>query len=131
MAKTVIVQAICDRCTAEGKEGSEGAEEVSFVYDGYAYALDLCAPHAEEFHKTVNTMMGWATDRSPVAGSRRARGGTTPDARGPVSKPSRQPPRRDKQQTTAIRDWANANGYKVSNRGRIPADVEAACNAAH
>ena len=31
----------------------------------------------------------------------------------------------------AIRDWANANGYTVSTRGRIPAEVQNAYSAAH
>jgi hypothetical protein len=42
----------------------------------------------------------------------------------------RQPARRDKEQIAAIREWANSHGYKVSNRGRIPGEVEAAYNAA-
>ena len=30
-----------------------------------------------------------------------------------------------------IRDWARSNGYKVPDRGRIPADVREAFEAAH
>jgi hypothetical protein len=33
--------------------------------------------------------------------------------------------------TKAIREWAQANGYDVSNRGRIPADVLQAYTAAN
>lgn len=130
MAKTVIVRSICDRCTSEGKEGVEAIEEVGFSHDGYAYTLDLCAPHAAELHNTLQAMIGWSTDRTKVAGPRRARSAAGTEAT-PAADSARQPARRDKEQIGAIREWANANGYKVSNRGRIPADVEAAYNAAH
>ncbi|MDR2281383.1 MAG: Lsr2 family protein, partial [Gordonia sp. (in: high G+C Gram-positive bacteria)] len=33
--------------------------------------------------------------------------------------------------TRVIREWANANGFTVSDRGRIPADVLAAYEAAN
>jgi len=125
MAKTVIVRSICDRCQAEGKEGVDSAEEVSFSYDGYSYGLDLCAPHATAFHDTLQSLIGWSTDRSPMSAGRRIRsGGTSTNRAG-------QPARRDREQIGAIREWANANGYKVSTRGRIPAEVEDAYNAAH
>jgi hypothetical protein len=126
MAKTVIVQTICDRCKAEGNESVESAEEVRFSYDGFAYTLDLCAPHAEEFHNTVEGMIAWSPERTPVASGRRAR--AVADEAAPKS--VRQPARRDKEQIAAIREWANSHGYKVSNRGRIPGEVEAAYNAA-
>lgn len=126
MAKTVIVRAICDRCQAEGNEGVDSAEEVSFSFDGYSYTLDLCPPHAEDFHGTIQSLITWSTVSSPLAPSRRGRGAGTTGSDHP-----REPARRDKEQTGAIRDWANANGFKVSNRGRIPAEVEQAYNSAH
>lgn len=128
MAKTVIVKTICDRCNAEGKEGVEGAEEVRFAYDSYSYALDLCAPHAEDFHNTVQAMISWSPEREPLKPSR---GSRAPSESGSAAKPQRPPARRDKEQIAAIREWANANGFKVSNRGRIPGEVEAAFEAAH
>jgi hypothetical protein len=73
-------------------------------------------------------MIAWSSDRSR-APEGRGRRSNTPAAK--LSEDGRGPARRDKEQIGAIRDWANANGYKVSNRGRIPADVELAYNAAH
>lgn len=130
MAKTVIVRGICDRCKAEGNGEVDSSDEVAFSFDGYAYGLDLCAPHAEEFHTTLQEMMTWSTDRTRVAGPRRARSAGVADTASTASSAG-QPARRDKEQIGAIRDWANSNGFKVSNRGRIPADVEAAYSAAH
>jgi hypothetical protein len=36
-------------------------------------------------------------------------------------------PPADRQETTAIREWAAANGFAVSTRGRIAANVHEAC----
>jgi len=36
-----------------------------------------------------------------------------------------------KSDLAAIRSWANQNGYKVSDRGRVPAAVVEAYDAAH
>lgn len=132
MAKTLIVKITCDRCRAEGK-GDEvpGEESVSFAYDGYTYGLDLCAEHAAEFHDTVQALISVATERERLgAALRRPRavgaGGAAPAA---AAAPAKAPARRDREQLQAIRDWANANGYKVSNRGRIPAEIEEAYQA--
>ena len=38
---------------------------------------------------------------------------------------------RDHDQIAAIRDWAKTHGLKVSDRGRISAEVQEAYNAAH
>jgi len=126
MARTLIVKLTCDRCEAEG-DGDEvdGAQSVTFAYDGYSYGLDLCARHADEFHGTVQGMISIASTRDRVgAGARRARSTITPA--GPPTSATTRPARRDKEQLQAIREWANGNGFKVSNRGRIPAEVEAA-----
>jgi hypothetical protein len=34
-------------------------------------------------------------------------------------------------ETGSIRDWARSEGYELSERGRIPAEVRAAYEAAH
>jgi hypothetical protein len=39
--------------------------------------------------------------------------------------------RRDPEQTKAIREWANQNGHKVSDRGRISAEVVEAYEKSH
>lgn len=126
MAKTVIIRTICDRCQAEGKEGIESASEVAFSFDGYSYTLDLCTPHADEFHNTVQAMISWSSDRERLRESRRSRSTVASMSGGPG-----QAVRRDKEQIGAIREWANSNGFKVSSRGRIPTEVETAYNAAH
>jgi len=57
MAKTVIVALRCDRCKADKDEDVDDTESVSFAYEDYSYSLDLCVPHAEDFHNTVQTLI--------------------------------------------------------------------------
>jgi hypothetical protein len=120
MAKTLIVQLTCDRCTAEKNENVDGTETVSFGFDGYSYSLDLCAPHAEDFHATVQSLISWSSERSRLAPGRRAKASSS-DA-GSSSEPTA--PRRqvgDRERLKAIREWARKNGYPdLSERGRIP-----------
>ncbi len=123
MAKTLIVQLTCDRCKAETGETVEGSETVTFGYDGYSYSLDLCAPHAEDFHNNVQALIGWSSDRSRVAGSRRPRAASSDAAA--VAEPNT--PRRsagDRERLKAIREWARKNGHPdLSERGRIPQGI--------
>ncbi len=128
MAKTIVIKITCDRCKAEGTpEDVEAQESVSFGYDGYTYGLDLCHLHAGEFHGTIQSLVAVSTSRERVGtGSRRSSSSApavTPVANGRV------PARRDPEQLNAIRQWANSHGYTVSNRGRIPAEVEEAYQA--
>lgn len=56
-----------------------------------------------------------------------------------LSRPVHQEPRRTRRtraqtsrtSTSEVRAWANENGYTVSDRGRIPIDVQSAYDAAH
>jgi len=120
MAKTLIVQLTCDRCMAEFANSTEGKESVSFGYDGYRYSLDLCAPHAEEFHGTVQSLIGWSSDRSRLTGARRAKSSTSaPAAGGEGAAAPRSTSDRDR--LKAIREWARRNGHAdLGDRGRIP-----------
>lgn len=123
MAKTLIVQLTCDRCKAEKGENVDGAETASFGYDGYTYSLDLCAPHAEDFHNNVQSLIGWSSDRSRTGSGRRPRG-STPD--GAASTESTGPRRSagDRERLKSIREWARKNGHpNLSERGRIPQGI--------
>ena len=107
----------------------EGGETVNFALDGVEYQIDLSEEHADELRKAFApyVLNGRRT------GGRYARGGGAPAGR----------PRRStdagssgtngqsKRDTQAIREWAQANGHKVSDRGRIPASVVEAYEAAH
>jgi hypothetical protein len=46
-----------------------------------------------------------------------------------ASRAAAAPSRANRDQNQAIREWANKNGYEVSERGRIPASVVDAFHA--
>lgn len=130
MAKTTVTFLTCDQCKAETGEEVEAEETVGFGYDGYNYALDLCAPHAENFHSTVQTMIGWSSDRSRMGSARRSRRATAAS----VSQPEAGPARRtsaDRERLRSIREWARESGYDLGDRGRIPQNIVAEYEAAH
>lgn len=104
----------------------ESGETIEFAVNGVEYSIDLKAMNANEFHRKLDYYVGHATR---VGGRKRkpspspAAASTATAAGGSV--------KRDPAQTRAIRQWAFDQGYEISERGRIPADVEEAYNAAH
>jgi hypothetical protein len=117
VARKIVVQVSCDRCG--GEVDSEKAVELSF--GGVDYRTDLCAQHTAELTAALDPFLSVAeradTRRRSVSTTARATDG------GP-----RRPTRRDPAQVGAIRTWARANGYEISDRGRIPREVEDAYN---
>ena len=129
MAKTLIVQLTCDRCKAEKGENVEGAETVSFGFDGFDYGIDLCEEHTADFHNTVQGLIGWSSDRARSGSSRRGRRSATADDGG-AGTPARTSA--DRERLKGIRDWARKNGHPdLGDRGRIPQAIVAAYDAAH
>jgi hypothetical protein len=85
-------------------DGTEEAETVPFAIDGKSYEIDLSEKNRAALMK--------ALDRYVKAGRRT---GTSRRR----SKPADLNPETRK----AIREWANANGWNLSSKGRIPADA--------
>jgi hypothetical protein len=99
---------------------SAASETVTFGLDGVTYEIDLNDDHAAELRNALAPYVG--AGRKVGRGS----GGTRAARRssGSGSNGSGPNPRE-------VRDWARSNGYTVSERGRVPADVIAAFEAAH
>lgn len=132
MAKTLIVQLTCDRCKAEKGENIDGAETVTFGFDGYDYSLDLCKEHAEDFHNTMQGLIGWSSDRTRSGGGRRRRSGSSDDAGGAGGSSTPARSSADRERLKAIREWARQNGHaNLGDRGRVPQAIIAAYDAAH
>ncbi|WOC13282.1 histone-like nucleoid-structuring protein Lsr2 [Gordonia sp. MP11Mi] len=109
MAKKTVIKIVDD---IDGAELDE-YETVRWSLDGKSFEFDTSPAHAEEFRNHVATYV--AASRSVGrATPRRGAGSARPGAN-----------------TRVIRQWANENGHPVSDRGRIPADVLAAYEAAH
>jgi hypothetical protein len=95
-------------------------ETVSFALDGTNYEIDLAEKNAKELRDAFAKYVGAA--RKVGRGTGRASGGGRSRATGG---------RMDREQAGAIREWARKNGHAVSDRGRIPASVVEAYEAAH
>lgn len=99
-------------------DGSEAAETVSFGLDGTSYEIDLNEGNAAALREVLAGYVGHA--RKVSGGSRRS---TTRRSSGGGSNGAAN--------TRAVREWAKENGYTVSERGRISADVQQAYDAAN
>lgn len=115
MARKIVHQLV-DDLDGTVLEVGEG-ETVLFSLDGIAYEIDLTDGNAAELRG--------ALDRY-VSAARRVS-----SARGSSSAPSRKRRRSGQQDYSGVREWAKQNGYKVSDRGRVPASVLEAYEAAH
>ncbi len=110
MARRTIVELTDDL------DGGQAEETISFRLERTGYEIDLSKANADKFRETVSPYVGAARRTGGAAtGRRRQRQAATGGSRG---------------QAAAIREWAAANGHKVSSRGRIPASVRAAYEAA-
>jgi Lsr2 len=103
------------------------AERVEFSFRGVSYHLELIAANAAKFEKALAPYMKAAADASPVepqgrSGRTRTRSSTRRKRSATKASP--------KEDTAAIRAWANDNGYSVSPRGRIRAEIVEAFHAA-
>ena len=107
-------------------DGSEGAESLSFALDGASYEIDLSEKNAGKLRDALATYVASARR---VDGGRRGPGRPKAVKAVKASRGSRTAP--DREQTAAIREWARANGYEVSERGRLSAAVQQAFEAAH
>lgn len=94
-------------------DGGKADETVSFALDGSAYEIDLSAKNAAKLRDALALYVGSARKVS----SR----GTRKSARGRSGGPA----------PSDIREWARANGYEVSDRGRVAAEIKAAYQAAN
>ena len=101
-------------------ENVSADETVSFALDGTNYEIDLSDKNAQEMRDAFSRYVQAA--RKVGRGGGRASGGGRSRATGG---------RMDREQAGAIRDWARKNGHAVSDRGRIPASVVEAYEAAH
>ena len=96
-------------------DGGKADETVTFGLDGVTYEVDLSSSNAKKLRDALAPYVG-AGRKVPGRGGRRAAGG-----RG----------RRGATSASDIRVWAREHGYEVSDRGRVPAEVRAAYEAAN
>ena len=107
MAKQVIT------LLTDDLDGGEADRTVEFGLDGVNYTIDLSEKNAGKLRKALDPYLAVATRAGRGGGDGRAARRTAP----PVSV------RSSRDQNQAIREWANKNGYEVSERGRIPSSI--------
>src|SRR5690242_4663466 len=96
-------------------DGSPATETVSFGLDGKTYEIDLNDKNAGKLRDALAQYVG--AGRSVGAARRGRKSASSASNLGPSAR--------------EIRDWARSNGHDVPDRGRIPADVRAAFEAAN
>ena len=125
MAKRETVVFTCD--LHEG-EVTEGVETVTFGLDGASYEVDACKQHRDELQEAFATYVGAARRAGSGSGSSSGSSGRR-TARTP-SRSSSSGGGSDREEVQRIREWARANGHKVSERGRLSSSVLEAYRAA-
>lgn len=102
MAQKVTVALVDDL------DGKAADETVVFGLDGKSYEIDLSSSNASVLRDALATY---------VTAARRGRGGArSASMAGRTSA-------MDREQNQAIREWARKQGMKISDRGRIPAEL--------
>jgi hypothetical protein len=99
-------------------DGSNADAQVEFTVDGKSYAIDLSASNSKKLRAAFAPYISAARR----VGGRRRNGAAVGTAARPTT---------DREQNQAIREWAQKQGLKVSERGRISASVLDAFKAAH
>jgi hypothetical protein len=112
MAQQVVVAMVDDI------DGSVASQTVPFSLDGVSFEIDLSDDNAkilrEELDRYVEAARRTGGRRIRLAlGESAATGGASTSGN-------------DRELARRIREWANGNGYVVSDRGRIPGDVRTA-----
>ena len=90
-------------------DGGQAEGTVRFGLDGAEYEIDLSAKHAEAMRKALEPYVRAARRASGSAARRPGRNGRRAATAGPDS--------------TAVREWAKAQGIEVKDRGRVPAEL--------
>lgn len=93
-------------------EGGQADESVAFGLDGAEYEIDLSSANAA---KLRDVLAPWVANARKTGGRRKR--GTRQAASGP--------------KTSDIRAWAEQQGWEVSSRGRVPAEIRDAYAKAH
>ena len=116
MARKIIHQLV-DDVDGTVLEVGDG-ETVLFSLDGIAYEIDLSAENAAALRDALSayTSAGRRVSSGRSAAPTSAAGGRR---------------RTGQRDLSVVREWAKANGFKVSERGRVPASILEAYDAAH
>jgi hypothetical protein len=124
VAQKVLVQLVDD---LDGT-ATDDIETVAFSLDGVNYEIDLGDFNSERLREALGVYISAARR----TGGRQRRGTGVKALAAVVEAPVvKAAPAADREQTKAIRAWAQNQGYEVSARGRIPANIIEEFEEAH
>ena len=89
-------------------DGGDAEETITFGLDGVSYEIDLNSANAARLRDELAPWVGHARRVSGRSGGRRGGRRSSSSSSGDTAK---------------IREWARSNGYQVSERGRISAEI--------
>ncbi|HEU0089938.1 MAG TPA: Lsr2 family protein [Pseudonocardiaceae bacterium] len=118
MARKTVVTMVDD---LTGEE-AENIGTVEFALDGVTYELDLSDENAT---KLRNALAQYTDAGRRIGGRRRAGRAPGRGTKGGATASY------NRETLKSIRDWAKQHGHNVSDRGRLPAEVVQAWEAAH
>ena len=95
-------------------DGGPADETVTFGLQGAQYEIDLSSKNAQ---KLIKALEPYTTAARKTGGRRSGTGRSTRTGAG-------------KAQLSQMREWGKANGYKVSDRGRVSAELQEAFHKA-
>lgn len=128
MAKTTLITLVDD------VDGSEAAGTIRLAFDGEQFELDLSEANRQKLLAALEPFTSVARRVTPRSRRVTSRSGT-----GTAGRPAR-PSRASTADTSgpetaadlsSVREWARANGFRVSARGRLRAEVVDAYNKAN
>ena len=96
--------------------GGAADETVTFALDGTTYEIDLTTKNAKALRDALAPYVGAGRRASSGSGRRSGRRGSSGI---------------DRERTQQIRAWARKKGIKVSERGRLSADIVSQYEAAN
>jgi len=119
--QVVTYSLTCDVCGNEIAEGTETPQR-TFSFQGRDFEIDLCEKDQRGLDRSLNGLTIYVD-----AGRR----GDRAEGRGRRSRPAAGRGRSSAVDLSKVRQWARANGYQVSDRGRIAGALMEAYTAAH
>lgn len=113
MAKETVTRLVDDL------DGGVAHETVRFGLDGQQFEIDLSSKNATKLRKELAVFVEHGSRVSARALSAGGRGGRAGGARSQVD------------ENRVIREWAQAEGYEIAERGRIKREIVEAYRQAH
>jgi len=122
MAQKVVHSLVSDLSGTE-----DGVSNVEFSLDGVDYEIDLTSPEQAKLRDSLAEYI----EHARRTGRNRSRASSPGKRTGAALTRHSANTRPERGRSKEIREWARGKGYELSNRGRIPAEVTEAYDAAH